>query len=132
MAPASARDILPPLCGVAQIHWVGLALKDKGARHEQVGIGVGIGGGIEGAFSHGDVPRLRDETRELGGGDGVRIHPEAVHRHMVRRRLFGVVLVRSHQERPTWNPHHARLWWLRLQYLVVFHRRPPRSTRPVR
>src|SRR5690348_6104819 len=108
MAPVRAWDICPPLRRVAQVDWMGLPLEDERAGDEQARVGVRIERGIERTLGHGDVAGLLHKARELLVGDHILIHPEAIYRHRMLWRLFGIVLIRSHEKRPARYPDHAR------------------------
>ena len=64
-------------------------------------------GGVRGPLRQRDVPGGVDEAAEVGVRHGRPIHPEAVHLHAVRGRLFGVVIVRTHQELAAGHPRHG-------------------------
>ena len=60
------------------------------AGHEQLRIGAGVVGGSSGRSATRDVAGLADESAELGGRNGMLIHPEAVDRNPVHRPLLRV------------------------------------------
>jgi hypothetical protein len=58
-------------------------------------------------LGNGDVPGCPYEFLELPVRHGIAVHPEAIHRDAMRRRLFRIVAIRSHAECAAGNPDHA-------------------------
>ena len=54
----------------------------------------------------GDVASSLDELPELPVRHRIAVHPKTVHRDSVRRRFFGIMLVRAHAECAARNPDH--------------------------
>jgi hypothetical protein len=106
--PEGARDVAPPVAVVVEIHRAGRRVEDQRAWDEEVGVGVGVLGGIERPLGDGDVAGLADKATELGRGDGLLVHPEPVDRNAVHRALLGVEVLRAHGERRARDPAHAR------------------------
>ena len=71
------------------------------------GLAPGIVRRLRGPLGQRHVPGGLDEALELAVGDGMRVDPEPAHGHLVRRRFFRIVMVRSHQECPAGDAHHA-------------------------
>jgi hypothetical protein len=92
---------------IAQVHGVIRRLEDRRRRHQQLGPGVGIVRGIGGALGQRQIAGLGDEARELAVRDGVTVHPEAVDSDPMGRRLFGIVMIGTHQEGPARDPDHV-------------------------
>ena len=80
--------------------------EDDRRRHQHLGQRPWVVRGIGRALRDRHPTGHFDETPEVGVGHRVAVDPEAVDRHLVRGRLFGVVLVGAHQERAAWNPCH--------------------------
>ena len=107
MAPIGTGDVSPPVVGVAHVHRPRGLAEHHGVGCEQLGLRSRIVGGIGRLFGERHVVGGVDEALELGVGDGVDIHPEAVHVHLVRRRFLGVVGIGSHQEDASGDPGHV-------------------------
>jgi hypothetical protein len=77
-APVRAGEVGPPVPVVVETHRPRCRVEDERAGDKQVGIGVGVLLGVERPLRDGHVSRLTHEAPELGGRDGLLVHPEPV------------------------------------------------------
>ena len=107
MAPVGALRELPPLAPVAQVDRVLGRREHQRAGVEHVRQRAGIVLRIGRDLGEGDVAGRVDEVLELPVGHRRAVDPEAVDGDAMDRRLFRIVLVRSHAERAAGNPDHV-------------------------
>ena len=105
--PLGTRHVTPPLGDVAQVHRAVGAVEDQRSGPQQGRVGAGVLRRVERALGDRHVPGRGRETGELGDGDRMVIHPEAVHLDPADRALLGVEIVRAHQETAPGHPRHA-------------------------
>jgi hypothetical protein len=74
-------------------------------RHQQFRLRARVVGGIGRALGQRDMAGGLDKAAEVRIRHRVAVHPEATHADAVCRLLFRVVVVRTHHERATGNPH---------------------------
>src|SRR6266550_673034 len=109
MAPIGAFHELPPLAPVAQVGHALLrrehqrALVDHMRQRAWVILRIGRN------LGKGFVTGRPDERLELPVRDRRAVDPEAVHRYLVDRSLFRVMVVRAHPESAAGNPDHANV-----------------------
>jgi len=106
MLPVRARNVLPPVAEVPQVHRTRRLAEDERAGDERFRIRAGEVSGVERALAEGDVARFADEPAKVGGGDGVLVHPEPVQRDAMHRPFLGVEVFGSHLERALGDPAH--------------------------
>jgi len=82
-----------------------------GPGDEELGPGGGVVGRVRWTLGKGDVPGFFHESLEAFVGDLEAIRPEAANGHTVRRRLLGILVIRTHQEFATRNPDHVAVGW---------------------
>jgi hypothetical protein len=106
MPPLRALGEGPPLAEVSKTDRMRGGREHQRARidhvreHSRIILGIGYD------LRDGDVLGGPYELPELPVRHRIAVHPKTVHRDTVRRRFFGIMLVRSHAESATWNPDH--------------------------
>ena len=108
-APVRALEKPPPLAPVFQIDRMARRREHQRAGIEHVRQRAGIILRIGRNFGEGDVTGGFDEVLELPVGHRRAVDPEAVDGDAMRRRLFRIMLVRSHAERAAGNENHVRM-----------------------
>ena len=108
-APVRAFQKPPPLAPVFQIDRMARRREHQRAGIEHVRQRAGIILRIGRDFGEGDVAGGFDEFLELPVGHRRAVDPEAVDADAMRRRLFRIMLVRSHAERAAGNEDHVRM-----------------------
>ena len=98
VAPVRSRHISPPVVVVAQVDAVGRLSEHHGTGHEHFRPRPRIVGRIGRSLCHRDVSSCLHEAPELGVGDSVLVHPEAVYSDAVNGALLRVEVVRAHKE----------------------------------
>ena len=84
----------------------GCLAEDERARHEQLGVGVGVVGRVGRTLGDGDVAGRPHEPTELRHGDRVRRPSRSRRRTPRGPALLGVEVLGAHPERPAGNPRH--------------------------
>src|SRR5262245_24616403 len=107
MPPVRAGYPSPPVGVVAQINALVRLMKNRGARREWLRSRIRVVRTVWRPLCNSDVTGCLDELAEGGIRHEVTVDPEAFDRHVVRRRLFWVVVVRSHAEHTPANPEHS-------------------------
>ncbi len=109
MLPAGAGLPCPPLVVVVHRHsaW-------RWREHDRTGNQIGrIGARVvfdrRNLFRDRDIAGLLNESPELGVRYLKPVDPESLHRHPMRRRFFGVMVVRPHGEDTTGDPDHIEI-----------------------
>src|SRR5689334_23752653 len=107
MSPICAGNIGPPVVMIAEINARLRFLKDNRRRLKHLRQSSRIVLRLGRTLSDSDMVRGFNKAGELLVGYRVSVDPEALNRGGVRRRLFGIMTIRSHPESATSNPHHA-------------------------
>src|SRR5690349_14756046 len=103
MSPVCAGNIGPPVVMIAEINAPLRFLKDDGRRLEHLRQSSRIVFRLWRTLSDSDMVRGFNKAGELLVGYRVSVDPEALNRGGVRRRLFGIMTIRSHLENAAWN-----------------------------
>ena len=110
VAPVCAEDELPPVPKIPHVHRTARLDEDQRAGIQHVGTRPRILGGVRGDLSERHVTGFGDEPAEVGVGHRGAVHPESVDGHPVRRGLLWIMPIGTHQESPSWDPRHPRMW----------------------
>src|SRR5690606_1827804 len=108
MLPARAWNVGPPCAWITQRNPPYRLAEHERAGDENRRVHPRIGVRIRRAFGERDVARRLDELAKRRVGHRMRIHPEPGNRDPSNRPLLRIEVVRSHRERATRNPDHAR------------------------
>ena len=108
-APVRAFEKPPPLAPVFQIDRMTRRREHQRAGIEHVRQRAGIILRVGRDFGEGDVAGGFDEFLELPVGHRRAVDPKTVDADAMRRRLFRIMLIRSHAERAAGNEDHVRM-----------------------
>ena len=107
VAPVCPRGPGPPVLYVRKVHRPGRPRKDERSRYQQFRDGAEVVGGVGRPFRPRYVARRFHEPAELRHRYRVLIDPEPVDGDVMDGALFGVKILRSHQELAAGDPDHV-------------------------
>src|SRR5262245_2323088 len=112
VTPISAGYVAPPVVVVPEIDTLPRLLEYYRSGYKQLGLSAWVVRSVRRTLRQRDVASGLDKALELGVGDGVRIHPEALDRNCMCGRFLWIMMVRAHQEGATGDPYHICTRWL--------------------
>src|SRR5262245_30632235 len=112
MAPVGSWNVDPPVVTISQIHLLPGFVEDNRSRDKQLWFCARIILRFRRALGGRHVLGRLDELAKFFIGHRVPIHPKALNGHLMRRRFFRIVPVRTHEKSAAGDPDHVFEWRL--------------------
>src|SRR5262245_55654811 len=109
-SPTRALRVRPPVEVIAEVDAMRGLLENNRTGHERFRIRSRIVLRIQRTLGDRQEACRIDEAAELFVCDRRLVHPEAFDSHVMSRRFFGIMIIRSHEKSPAWYPRHVFTW----------------------